>query len=123
MVTRRPWHSGRTAVVSRRQRGGDRNGHHATPAATAGPESASPRTSTTACRPLRLGAAARAHLCSVSAALSALRSLDADRRLHHRTHYGARDPRPPRRADPPTYHRTGSRLAIPAHLIDRTLAQ
>jgi hypothetical protein len=41
--------------------GGDRNGHHATPAAT-GPEAASPRTSTTACRPLRLGAAARAHL-------------------------------------------------------------
>lgn len=52
--------------------------------------------------------------------MSALRSPDADRRLHHRTRHSARDPRPPRRADPPTDHCSGSRPAAMEHARGRT---
>ena len=58
-------------------------------------------------RALRLGAASRAHRRSLSAAVPALRRADEDRRLPHRPHHRTRDPRPPRRADPPTDDRPG----------------
>jgi hypothetical protein len=85
-----------------------------------GPPAAAPNPPPTEPAPRRAARYAWARLLARIRAMSALRSLDADRCLHHQTRDSARDPRLPRRADPPTDHCSGSRPAAMGHARGRT---